>query len=92
MVEYAVVSYWNKRQSRMRERRRKRGESAQVASELPLFQNFALPSSNNANQNYVYRAPGLLIPINSVSSAKPSPIQQQGSIMSMGMAPDCDCR
>lgn len=77
----------------MRERRRKRGESAQAPAEIPMFQNYTMPSSNNNTnaQNYVYRAPGLLIPINSTSSSnKPSP--QQGTTISMGMAPDCDCR
>jgi hypothetical protein len=80
LVEYAVVSYLNKKLGQRRERKRKRAEAPQV-SEIPMFANYP---PNSPNQNYLYRPPGLPQSVNStlgVVSGASGPIP-----------PDCDCR
>lgn len=123
-MEYAVVSYWNKRQCRLRERRRKRGATSgnielQAPAEIPMFTNYPTTPAgglavsppptlavvaNSSPQNYVYRAPGLLMPTASISSATPSPgntVSKINAVPNMGpssspafmnIPPDCDCR
>lgn len=71
LVEYAVVSYWNKRQCRRRDRRKKNTTSNELPSgqgEFPMFMNLpttpagglAVPSPSV--QSYVYRPPGIFSP------------------------------
>ncbi|KAI1721608.1 neurotransmitter-gated ion-channel ligand binding domain-containing protein [Ditylenchus destructor] len=103
LVEFAVVSYWNKRQSRMRERRRRRGEAAQQPPEIPMFTNYPTTSAGGlavspSTPNYVYRPPGILVPLASTPTFK---MAQSGGTNAIGstaempppmMPPDCDCR
>ncbi|KAH7707962.1 Protein UNC-4 protein9 d [Aphelenchoides avenae] len=60
LVEYAIVSYWNKRQVRARERAKKRDDAK--PSEMPLFPNTVVPSGIMVaeDNSYVYRPPGIL--------------------------------
>uniref|UniRef100_A0A1I7S7V2 Gamma-aminobutyric acid receptor subunit beta n=1 Tax=Bursaphelenchus xylophilus TaxID=6326 RepID=A0A1I7S7V2_BURXY len=62
LVEYAVVSYWNKRQSRRRQQRKARAQNNEP-TEMPMFTNYpTTPAGGLAvspNQSYVYRPPGL---------------------------------
>ncbi|KAH7696466.1 unc-49B protein [Aphelenchoides avenae] len=63
LVEYAIVSYWNKRLVRRRDRKRKKAEAPQV-NEMPMFMNYpTTPAGGLAavppGQNYVYRPPGI---------------------------------
>ncbi|KAI6207390.1 Unc-49B protein [Aphelenchoides besseyi] len=62
LVEYAVVSYWNKRQCRRRQIRKNRTQQ-QEPTELPMFTNYpSTPAGGitvSPNHSYVYRPPGI---------------------------------
>ncbi|KAI6183057.1 Gamma-aminobutyric acid receptor subunit beta [Aphelenchoides bicaudatus] len=62
LVEYAIVSYWNKRQCRRRQIRKNRAQQ-QEPTELPMFTNYPTTQAGglavSPNHSYVYRAPGI---------------------------------
>ncbi|KAI6202703.1 PHCl [Aphelenchoides besseyi] len=62
LVEYAVVSYWNKRQCRRRQIRKNRNQQ-QEPTELPMFTNYPTTPAGgitvSPNHSYVYRPPGI---------------------------------
>ena len=85
LVEYAVVSYMNKKLGQRREKKRKRAEAMPQTTEFPMFANYA-PMSPNQNTTYNYRAPGL------PSSSPGAVTNQQTAAPGNAMTPDCDCR
>ncbi|KAI6239403.1 Gamma-aminobutyric acid receptor subunit beta [Aphelenchoides fujianensis] len=62
LVEYAIVSYWNKRQCRRRQIRKNRSQQ-QEPTELPMFTNYPTTPAggivSSPNHSYVYRPPGI---------------------------------
>uniref|UniRef100_A0A7E4VX42 Gamma-aminobutyric acid receptor subunit beta n=1 Tax=Panagrellus redivivus TaxID=6233 RepID=A0A7E4VX42_PANRE len=89
LVEYAVVSYMNKKLNQRRDKKRKRAEAApNTTTEFPMFANYA-PMSPNQNSTYSYRAPGL------PGSAATATIANHAGTTGITPAvpsPDCDCR
>ena len=94
LVEYAVVSYWNKRQMRRRQQRKTRAQQ-QETTELPLFTNY--PTTPGLLFTYlrasVYKkskfcaslAGGVAVSPNHSYVYRPPGIPP-------GIPPDCDCR
>uniref|UniRef100_A0AC34F0M0 Neurotransmitter-gated ion-channel transmembrane domain-containing protein n=1 Tax=Panagrolaimus sp. ES5 TaxID=591445 RepID=A0AC34F0M0_9BILA len=87
LVEYAVVSYMNKKLGQRREKKRKRAEAMPQTTEFPMFTNYA-PISPNQNTTYNYRAPGL--PSSSPSGG--GALNANTTLPANAMTPDCDCR
>jgi hypothetical protein len=62
LVEYAIVSYWNKRQCRRRQVRKTRTQQ-QEPTELPMFTNYPTTHAGgmaaSPNHSYIYRPPGI---------------------------------
>jgi len=82
LVEYAIVSYMNKKLSMRREKKRKKMEQANATTEFPMFTNYELMSPNQNNASYAYRPPGL----------PPPAINANPNVPGNALSPDCDCR
>lgn len=76
LVEYAVVSYLNKRHSRRQQAAKKSRSDRQQPNEIPMFNNYPTASSATGqpnNQGFGFAAP-------------------PPSALTSNIPPDCDCR